>query len=75
MKKLSFWKRKISENGFEDEECFPLLHRCLTFNELEFSEDIKSIFEEHLSELNICFEKYLGLKTSSIPLLQMNLQQ
>ena len=39
-------------------ECFSLLQQFLTSNGVDFSRGMKSIFEEHLSQLITWFEKY-----------------
>lgn len=56
IKKLKLWKVEMNENG--GKECFPILQHFLTSNGINFSYDIKSIFEEHLSQLVAGFEKY-----------------
>jgi len=56
IKKLKLWKRKMNEDG--GKECFHLLQKVLTSNGVDFSQDLKSIFEEYLSQLISCFEKY-----------------
>lgn len=38
--------------------CFHLLQQFLASNEVDFSRRMKSIFEEHLSQLIAWFEKY-----------------
>jgi hypothetical protein len=56
VKELKLWKRKMNEDG--GKECFPLLQQFLTSNGVDFSRGMKSIFEEHLSQLITWFEKY-----------------
>ena len=46
----------MNEDG--GKECFPILQHLLTSNGIDFSRDVKSIFEEHLSQLIAEFEKY-----------------
>jgi hypothetical protein len=46
----------MNEDG--GKECFPLLQQFLTSNGVDFSQGMKSIFEEHLSQLIIWLEKY-----------------
>lgn len=55
-KKLQLWKLKINEDDLND--CFPLLHQFLTSNEISLSCNLKSLFEDHLSQLIKWFEKY-----------------
>lgn len=46
----------MNEDGGKD--CFPLLQQFVISNEVDFSRNIKSVFEEHLSQLINWFEKY-----------------
>jgi hypothetical protein len=46
----------MNEDG--GKECFPLPQQFLTSKGVDFSRGIKSIFEEHLSQLITWFEKY-----------------
>ena len=46
----------MNEDGGED--CFPLLQQSVFSNEVDFSHNVKSVFEEHLSQLINWFEKY-----------------
>jgi hypothetical protein len=55
-KKLQLWRRKMNEDGGKD--CFPLLQQFVISNEADFSHNIESVFEEHLSQLINWFEKY-----------------
>lgn len=55
-KKLQLWIRKINEDGGQD--CFPELHKFSASNELVISQDLLSLFTEHLSKLSEWFAKY-----------------
>lgn len=56
---LGFVKKQAMEkkNEWRCMECFPLL-QFLTSNGVDFFRGMKSIFEEHLSQLITWFEKY-----------------
>jgi len=56
IKKLKLWRRKVNEGKIKDS--FPILQQFLTSNGSEISQDMKSIFVYHLSQLVIWFEKY-----------------
>jgi hypothetical protein len=56
-RKLQLWIRKINEDGGQD--CFQKLHQCLS-NELVVSQDLLSLFTEHLSKLTELFAKYFA---------------
>jgi len=56
IKKLKLWRRKMNKGTSKDS--FLTLQRFLTSNEVEISQDMKSIFVDHLSQLVIWFEKY-----------------
>ena len=49
----------MNEDG--GKECFSLLQQFLTSNGVDFSRGMKSIFEEHLSQLITWFEKYFQM--------------
>jgi hypothetical protein len=55
-KKLKLWGRKCNEDTGKD--CLLILQQILTSNELDLSQDIKTMFEGCLSQLIIWFEKY-----------------
>lgn len=55
-KKLQLWTRKINEDGGQD--CFPQLHKFSASNDLVISQDLLSLFTEHLSKLTEWFAKY-----------------
>lgn len=55
-KKIQLWRRKMNEDGGKD--CFPLLQQFVISNEVDFSHNVKSVFEEHLSQLINWFKKY-----------------
>jgi hypothetical protein len=55
-KKVLLWKRKI--NGGGEMNYFPHLQLFITENEIEFTANIVSVFERHLHDLSIHFEKY-----------------
>ena len=46
----------MNEDGGKD--CFLLLQQFVISNEVDFSHNIRSVFEEHLSQLSKWFEKY-----------------
>lgn len=48
--------RKINEDGGQD--CFPQLHKFSASNDLVISQDLLSLFAEHLSILTEWFAKY-----------------
>lgn len=56
IKKLKLWRRKMNEGTSKDS--FLTLQQFLTSNGVEISQDMKSIFVDHLSQLVIWFEKY-----------------
>jgi len=45
-------------NEGTSKDSFSILQQFLTSNRVETSHDMKSIFEDHLSQLVIWFEKY-----------------
>jgi hypothetical protein len=47
---------KTNEDTSKDS--FSILQQFLTSNRVEISQDMKSIFEDHLAQLVIWFEKY-----------------
>lgn len=55
-KKIQLWKRKIDRDGIN--EYFLLLYQFVISNEVDLSCNIKSVFEDHLSQLIKWFEKY-----------------
>lgn len=57
-KKLHLWIRKINEDGGLD--CFPKLHKYAASNELVVSQNLLSLFTEHLSKLSEWFAKYFA---------------
>jgi hypothetical protein len=46
IKKLKLWRRNCNEDA--DKDCFLILQQLLTSNELDLSQDIKTMFEGHL---------------------------
>lgn len=56
IKKLKLWRRKMNEGTSKDS--FLTLQQFLTSNGVEITQDMKSIFVDHLSQLVIWFEKY-----------------
>ncbi|KAL4153497.1 hypothetical protein QTP88_001330 [Uroleucon formosanum] len=56
IKKLKLWRRQMNEGTSKDS--FSILQQFLTSNTVEISQDMKSIFEDHLSQLVVWFEKY-----------------
>ncbi|XP_050526945.1 zinc finger BED domain-containing protein 5-like [Daktulosphaira vitifoliae] len=56
IKKLKLWRRKMNEGTSKDS--FLTLQQFLTSNGVKISQDMKSIFVDHLSQLVIWFEKY-----------------
>jgi zinc finger BED domain-containing protein 5/7/8/9 len=56
IKKLKLWRRKMNEDTSKDS--FLTLQQFSTSNGVEISQDMKSIFVDHLSQLVIWFEKY-----------------
>jgi hypothetical protein len=56
IKKLKLWRRQMNEDTSKDS--FSILQQFVTSNRVEISQDMKSIFEDHLSQLVIWFEKY-----------------
>jgi len=57
IKKINLWKRKLTkENG--KTTCFPLLKYFLGENDLELPLSLKTIFLEHLTNLETHFMKY-----------------
>jgi hypothetical protein len=57
-KKLQLWVREINEDGGKD--CFPKLHKYALSNELVVSQNLLSLFTEHLSKLTEWFAKYFA---------------
>ncbi|XP_067120756.1 zinc finger BED domain-containing protein 5-like [Centruroides vittatus] len=55
-KKLQLWIRKINEDG--GQHCFLELHKCVVCNKVVVSQDLLSLFKEHLSKLSDWFAKY-----------------
>jgi hypothetical protein len=55
-RKFLLWKRKINEGG--EMNYFPRLQLFITENEIEITANIVSLFERHLHDLSIHFEKY-----------------
>jgi len=56
IKKLNLWRRQMNEGTIKDS--FSILQHFLTFNRVEISQDMKLIFEDHLSQAVIWFKKY-----------------
>lgn len=45
-------------NEGTSKDSFSILQQFLNFNGVDISENMKSVFENHLSQLDIWFEKY-----------------
>lgn len=57
-KKLLLWKTKLDDRDIH--YSFPALHTVLEDNDLQLSEELKSVFVDHLTELNVHFQKYFA---------------
>ncbi|XP_025419883.1 zinc finger BED domain-containing protein 5-like [Sipha flava] len=57
IKKINLWKRKLTEENGKT-ICFPLLKYFLGENDLELPMSLKTIFLEHLTNLETHFMKY-----------------
>ncbi|KAL4148669.1 hypothetical protein QTP88_002841 [Uroleucon formosanum] len=57
IKKINLWKRKLTEENGKT-TCFPLLKYFLGENDLELPLSLKTIFLEHLTNLETHFMKY-----------------
>jgi hypothetical protein len=57
IKKINLWKRKLTEENGKT-TCFPLLKYFLGENELKLPMSLKTIFLEHLKNLETHFMKY-----------------
>jgi hypothetical protein len=62
IKKINLWKRKSTEENGKT-TCFPLLKYFLGENDLELSMSLKTIFLEHLTNLETHFMKYFPEET------------
>jgi hypothetical protein len=60
IKILKLWRRKMNEGTSKNS--FSILQQFLISNKVKFSQDMKSIFENHLLQLVIWFEKYFNKK-------------
>ncbi|KAL4702887.1 hypothetical protein ACJJTC_005798 [Scirpophaga incertulas] len=57
-KKLQLWITKLKEGGGQD--CFPQLYNYAASNELVVSQDLITLFTEHLAKLTEYFSKYFA---------------
>ncbi|XP_008189601.1 zinc finger BED domain-containing protein 5-like, partial [Acyrthosiphon pisum] len=57
IKKINLWKRKLTEENGKT-TCFPILKYFLGENDLELPLSLKTIFLEHLTNLETHFMKY-----------------
>ncbi|XP_063813110.1 SCAN domain-containing protein 3-like [Pseudophryne corroboree] len=55
-KKLFLWRRKLNEDCYND--CFPMLYQFVTSNDVCLTHELKSVFDQHLTNLSDWFEKY-----------------
>lgn len=55
-KKVTTLEEKKNEDG--DKDSFPLSQQFVTSSEVDFTHKLKSVFEEHVTQLSDWFEKY-----------------